>query len=159
MMELIHSIIKSMRQTRNKKGQYNYKPNFLQYTLSLSLIGIIGLTLILGLQSQHIPIPSVVTVQAQESLPEAIPEATELCGLTDVVCPNEPKVLYAYVTGYNSVESQTDGSPCVGAGGYICGIENVVACPRHLPLGTRIILEGETFKCLDRLAQKYDNRF
>lgn len=70
-----------------------------------------------------------------------------------------PTTIYAWTTGYNSVEAQTDSTPCIGAGGYICGMTNVVACPREIPLGTWISIDGEYYKCLDRLNIKYDNRF
>ena len=72
---------------------------------------------------------------------------------------NSPTITYAWTTAYNSVLSQTDSTPCVGAGGDICGRNNVVACPREIPLGTWISIDGEYYKCLDRLNIKYDDRF
>lgn len=72
---------------------------------------------------------------------------------------NSPTIIYAWTTAYNSVLSQTDSTPCVGAGGYICEMTNVVACPRWIPLKTWISIDGEYYKCLDRLNIKYDDRF
>ncbi len=64
------------------------------------------------------------------------------------------------VTGYNTVQAQTDSSPCIAASGEnICGRRDVVACPRSLPFGTEIRIEGSTYICLDRLAIRFDNRF
>lgn len=64
-----------------------------------------------------------------------------------------------YVTGYNTVKEQTDSTPCVAASGdNICGRRDVVACPREIPLGTKVEIDGNVYTCLDRLAMKYDHR-
>lgn len=81
---------------------------------------------------------------------------TNLCGLDTVDCENE---ITAVVTGFNTVEEQTDSTPCEAAGGNICGRKNVAACPRKYPIGTKVMIKGEVYTCLDRLAKKYDNRF
>ena len=65
----------------------------------------------------------------------------------------------ATITAYNTVPEQTDNTPCLGAGGNICGRNNVVACPRSIPLGTWVIIDDNYYQCLDRLAVKYDDRF
>ncbi len=65
----------------------------------------------------------------------------------------------ATITAYNTVPEQTDNTPCLGAGGNICGRNNVVACPRSIPLGTWVIIDDTYYECLDRLAVKYDDRF
>ena len=67
--------------------------------------------------------------------------------------------MVAIITAYNSVESQTDLSPCVGAGGNICGLNNVVACPRSIPLGIRVMVDNKEYICKDRMSLKYPNRF
>lgn len=70
------------------------------------------------------------------------------------------EIVDAYVTGYNTVESQTDSTPCIAASGdNICGRDDVIACPRHIPLHTEVVIDGNTYVCLDRLAPKYDMRF
>lgn len=84
------------------------------------------------------------------------------CLLTSVVCDYEkPKRIIkgATITAYNTVSWQTDDSPCIGAGGNICGRNDAVACPRSISLGTRVVINGNTYVCLDRLALKYDSRF
>jgi 3D (Asp-Asp-Asp) domain-containing protein len=68
-------------------------------------------------------------------------------------------IVYAWTTGFNSVKEQTDSTPCIGAGGYICGRKQVVACPRYIPLGTWVKIDGKNYECLDRLNEKYDDRF
>jgi 3D (Asp-Asp-Asp) domain-containing protein len=73
--------------------------------------------------------------------------------------PKHYEVIDATITAYNTVPSQTDDSPCIAAGGYICDREDVVACPRHYPLGTRVEIAGKVYECMDRLAPKYDHRF
>lgn len=70
------------------------------------------------------------------------------------------RVLKATVTAFNTVESQTDGSPCVAAGGWICGRNDVVACPRSIPLGTWVEIEGMgKYECMDRMNGRFPNRF
>ena len=66
----------------------------------------------------------------------------------------------AHVTGYNTVAGQTDSTPCIAASGAnICGRRDVVACPRHIRLGTVVEIRGTTYVCEDRLAKKFDDRF
>jgi hypothetical protein len=65
-----------------------------------------------------------------------------------------------YVTGYNTVPTQTDNTPCVGAAGtYICGRNDVVACPPFLKLGTAVEIGGKRYVCEDRTSRKYRGRF
>jgi len=66
---------------------------------------------------------------------------------------------YFQISGYNSVPEQTDSTPCIPASGdNICGMTNIVACPRVYPLGTKFIINGDVYTCLDRLSEKYDGR-
>jgi len=78
--------------------------------------------------------------------------------LTSIESPD--KTIYALTTGYNTVKEQTDNTPCISASGdNICGRKDVVACPRSIELGTQVKINGKYYLCLDRLAEKYDNRF
>jgi len=71
---------------------------------------------------------------------------------------DELKIVYAYVSGYNTVHWQTDSTPCIAASGdNICGRTDVVACPRYIPLGTWVKIDGKNYQCLDRMAEKYTN--
>lgn len=72
---------------------------------------------------------------------------------------SQNKSFEAIVTAYNTVSSQTDLSPCVASGGNICGRDDVVACPRHIPLYSWVKINGKEYQCMDRLAIKYNNRF
>lgn len=65
----------------------------------------------------------------------------------------------AYVTGYNTVEWQTDDTPCYAGDIYICGRNDVVACPRWIPKGTWVKIDKRLYECIDRLALKYNSRF
>lgn len=70
------------------------------------------------------------------------------------------ETIRAMVTGYNTLEAQTDSTPCISASGNnICGRKDVAACPRHIELGTKIEIDGNIYECLDRLSKKYDDRF
>ena len=88
------------------------------------------------------------------------------CGLDTVECEGESmpsihiQAAHAYVTGYNTVPEQTDSTPCIAASGAnICGRRDVVACPRAVPLGTKVEIDGKMYVCEDRLAEKYDSRY
>lgn len=64
------------------------------------------------------------------------------------------------ISAYNPQDpSQTDSTPCYTAAGYICDVPNAAACPREIPLWTRVLIGGEEYICLDRLAEKYNHRF
>jgi hypothetical protein len=67
--------------------------------------------------------------------------------------------IYAWVTGYNSIKFQTDNTPCVGAGGYICGRKQVIACPRSIELGTWVKIDGIYYECLDRMNERLETNF
>lgn len=70
------------------------------------------------------------------------------------------KTVTATVTAYNTLEAQTDSTPCVSADQtYICGRSDVVACPRWLPFGSIVGINGGRYYCHDRTALKYGDRF
>ena len=74
--------------------------------------------------------------------------------------PNPEIYLDTYVTGYNTVASQTDDTPCIAASGsYICGRRDTVACPPMLKFGTVVEIRGKRYVCEDRTARKYRGRF
>jgi len=96
------------------------------------------------------PVPSV----------EPIKEVEPPAPLPEIKATSTERVLVAQVTAYNTVEAQTDGTPCISASGdNICGRTDVVACPNHLPLGTLVEIHGKTYVCLDRTHPKYNGRF
>jgi len=145
----IPSYLKRSTYKKNKDEQ-KAKIIVAVYILAIIIIGAIALT------------PYTVSYEKPQYI---IPDP---CGLETVTCEGEEgyniglvkSVAYAYVTGYNTVPEQTDGDPCIAASGdNICGRKDVVACPRVVPLGTIIEIDGKDYTCLDRLAKKYDNRY
>ena len=61
---------------------------------------------------------------------------------------------FGVVSAYNSFENQTDSTPCIGAGGYICGRNDVVA-NNCLDLGTIIEIDGKFYEVQDRMNKRY----
>ncbi len=86
------------------------------------------------------------------------PTDPSICDLTDVICPNEPKIIYAQVTKYTKIET-CPNHQCRTANGDAPTKNEGVACPRSIPLGTRVKIEEKTVVCNDRTARKYDGRF
>ena len=72
---------------------------------------------------------------------------------------NNTKTIKAYVTAFNTVPEQTDEDPCQAKFGYICGRDDVVACPRNIPAHSKIIILGKEYECMDVTALKYNGRF
>jgi 3D (Asp-Asp-Asp) domain-containing protein len=64
----------------------------------------------------------------------------------------------AEVTGYSSTKDQTDDSPFITASGTKVRL-GIVACPRTLPFGTKVKIQGRIYECTDRMAKKYNDRF
>ena len=71
--------------------------------------------------------------------------------------PLENSVLLAEVTAYSSSLDETQGDPFITASGKRVR-DGIIACPREYPFGTRFLIEGKLYVCMDRLAQKYDHR-
>ena len=72
----------------------------------------------------------------------AVPDRTSCTGST---FPKPHVYIQAYVTGYNTVVGQTDGTPCIGAlDTNICGRRNVVAAVM-LQLGTMVEVNGKKY--------------
>ncbi len=93
-------------------------------------------------------------------IPAPLPQQTDPVAAPSIVHAAPYHLLYAYVTGFNTVSKQTDTTPCIAAtGDNICGRRNVVACPRSLPFGTVVEINGKAYLCEDRTAQKFNGRF
>jgi hypothetical protein len=69
------------------------------------------------------------------------------------------KIIKAVVTAFNTTKAQTDNDPCQAKFGYICGREDVVACPRNIEAYTKVGILGKIYTCMDWLSEKYPNRF
>jgi hypothetical protein len=101
-----------------------------------------------------------IAITSYAHAPASLPPAIVMAAPEPV--PEEPayREIVAYVTGYNTVEKQTDRNPCIGAmGTNICGRRNVIACPRPMALGTIVEIKGKAYVCEDRTAMKYNSRF
>lgn len=71
----------------------------------------------------------------------------------------ENKIIKAFVTAFNTTVAQTDGNPCQAKFGYICGRDDVVACPRNIPAHTKVKILEKEYECLDWTNSKYNGRF
>lgn len=93
----------------------------------------------------------------------AVPDAPPVPFKSAVLHEKPSKVaqnlVFAYVTGYNTVAAQTDASPCEAAGGNICGRMDAVACPPNIALYTWVTIAGKRYQCMDRTAPQFKNRF
>lgn len=71
-----------------------------------------------------------------------------------------PKKIIKIVTAYYPAPSETDSDPCIAASGLnICSTsENICACPRKYPFGTKFLIGNKIYSCQDRLSKKYDDR-
>lgn len=63
-------------------------------------------------------------------------------------------IVLAEVTAYNAEESQTDDTPTITASNKKVRV-GMIACPRHLPFGTEIIVEDVSYFCEDRMNKRF----
>ena len=66
--------------------------------------------------------------------------------------------IIATITAYSSSEDETDSRPWEMASGKRV-YEGAVACPRNIPLGTKVEINGSSFTCEDRMNIRYTDRF
>ena len=60
----------------------------------------------------------------------------------------------ATVTAYSAEES-----PGINARGYYPRVHYSVACPRKIPFGTAVYIDGKNYVCDDRTAVRFNGRF
>ncbi len=82
----------------------------------------------------------------------------DICTLKTVEC-GEYTEMYSFITGFNTVPEQTDDKPCDAKYGYICGRDDVTACPRSIEAHTIVDIWGKRYECMDWTAEKYNGRF
>lgn len=58
------------------------------------------------------------------------------------------------VTAYTSLPDETDSTPFVNAAGTRPHVGSL-ACPSQYALGTRVLIQGSTYECDDRMNAKY----
>jgi 3D (Asp-Asp-Asp) domain-containing protein len=64
------------------------------------------------------------------------------------------QIVKAEVTKYSSEPGQTDDSPFITANGDYVG-KGTIACPARFAFGTEIEIDGQTYFCNDRMAERY----
>jgi 3D (Asp-Asp-Asp) domain-containing protein len=102
-----------------------------------------------------------VVADTKEEIPVERSEIIIIQGnsLVGLSAPFYPKVqVLATITAYSSEPEQTDDTPFVTASGKRVR-KGIAACPRDIPFGTEIEIDGEVYICEDRMSQKYDGRF
>ncbi|HEA69905.1 MAG TPA: hypothetical protein ENI07_24300 [Desulfobacterales bacterium] len=72
------------------------------------------------------------------------------------------EIIIAEVSAYTSRKIETDDTPCINAwGDNICNIHEagigIVACPSRFNRLDLIEINGEQFRCLDRMNIRYRN--
>ena len=99
----------------------------------------------------------LLTVLAAVVLMAAHPLPTSPLTYVEVKELPETKRFFTLVTAYSSSPDETDGDPWITASGERVR-DGIVACSREYPFGTRLIVDGDVYVCLDRLAPRYDSR-
>ena len=68
------------------------------------------------------------------------------------------KIMLSEISAYTASKDETDDDPNTMANGekpYL----GAIACPRHLPFETKVIIEDKTYTCADRMNKRYTNHF
>lgn len=63
----------------------------------------------------------------------------------------------AVVTAYSSSPDETADDPFITASGDRVR-HGIVACSRDFPFGSKFLIDGQVYECLDRLARRFDDR-
>ena len=77
---------------------------------------------------------------------------------TIVVQNNNYYIKTATITGYSSTEDQTDSTPFLTASQKQVK-KGIIACPREIPFGSKVEIEGKAYICEDRMSKKFNDRF
>ncbi len=89
--------------------------------------------------------------------PMSVPESTDEPPLrTQPVKAPARVTLLAHVTAYTSSIDETDEEPGITASGTTPE-RGTLACPSRYAFGTRIIINGKTYVCEDRMNARYRN--
>jgi len=125
-------------------------PNPLIPTTKLLILGFGVFALVYGWMSQSAystpKTPSSASGEATESPVEPYTSEDKLETL-DVVSIGTPAIVTAYTHTGNLTAAGT--VPEVGT----------VACPRYIPLHTKILIDGKEYTCMDRTHQRFDGRY
>jgi len=118
-------------------------PLYLHLYGLFTLLCVIGLILTLNTATAIVE-PLKATITGQNRLPQS---------------PDKPyKTITATLTAYTPEVAQTDSTPFLTANGSPVK-EGLVACPRHISLGTWVEIQGNKYLCADRMNARYKNNF
>lgn len=112
--------------------------------------------------SDNDPLPvdvASIAMVPSSSIPVEAPAPVKSGVLHENPSKSPQTIVFAYITGYNTTADQTDGTPCIAAGGNICGRKDAVACPPTLALRSWVVIGGKKYQCMDRTAEKFKHRF
>ena len=70
------------------------------------------------------------------------------------------RVVEGRITAFNTIPEQTDDKPCESASGdWICGRNDVIACPPQIPFYSWVEIKGNFYECLDRIDDQEPDHF
>ena len=75
-----------------------------------------------------------------------------------VKSPSAKEAMFAIVTAYSSTVGQTDSTPYTTAHQTPVR-EGIIACPRYIPFHTKIVIQGRTYDCEDRMNIRHKDKF
>ncbi len=64
----------------------------------------------------------------------------------------------ATITAYSPRIEETDDDPYISASGHRV-FEGMIACPRSIPLYSKVRVFGKEYSCLDRMHPRFTKRF
>ena len=69
----------------------------------------------------------------------------------------ERTMTWAEVTAYSKAETCPD-EECITSSGKVA-VQGIVACPRAIPLGSVVWINGQEYECADRTHIRFDGRY
>ena len=119
--------------------------------LPLLLVSIVKLGILDNSNKNKSGIPQRLVMKAQNTISE--PSASierNFCTLNVVDCPAKFKPKIKTVTAYCLKGIMASGKRVY---------KGAIACPREIPLGTKVKIQNKIYTCEDRLSLRYDKRF
>ena len=66
-------------------------------------------------------------------------------------------ITLAEVSAYSKAETCPD-EECITASGKVA-TKGLIACPRAIPLGDKVVINGQEYECADRTHKRFDGRY
>jgi len=85
----------------------------------------------------------------------ALTNAASTVSVPMIKRPKQEKMVATF-TAYTSRANETDSDPFISADGNHV-YDGLIACSREYPFGTKVTVNGRTYRCGDRMAQKNDH--